>query len=62
MSPVRFIKKGIELATRRVLLDLLIPLLPVFLEKPLSELVEFSWAQLLDLVFESFESRHQTTP
>ena len=52
----------VEFPGGSVLLDLPIPLVPVFFEHPLAELGEFGLRKLLDFGFEGLDSGHDAYP
>ena len=54
----RLLHEAVQLAGRRVPLDLLIPFGPVLFEEPVPQLRELIRVELRDLLLEMFESRH----
>ncbi len=54
----RFIGKAVEPARGDIILELLVPHLPVVLQKPRTKLGELRGAKLLDLSFKRFDPGH----
>lgn len=58
----RLLHEPVQLASRGVLPNLVIPLLPVLLEQPLTQLRELIGTEFRDLLFELFDFSSWLTP